>query len=54
MVSDGVRQKEKIIYFEDSCLPMKLLVTHAIQLKEKWIVFSSRDWSAYINLHYVS
>ncbi len=35
MVSDGVRQKEKIIYFEDSCLPMKLLVTHAIQLKEK-------------------
>jgi predicted nucleotide-binding protein (sugar kinase/HSP70/actin superfamily) len=35
MVSDGVRQKEKIIYFEDSCLPMKLLVTHAIRLKEK-------------------
>ena len=35
MVSDGVRQKEKIIYFEDSCLPMKLLVTHAVQLKEK-------------------
>jgi predicted nucleotide-binding protein (sugar kinase/HSP70/actin superfamily) len=35
MVSDGIRQKEKIIYFEDSCLPMKLLVTHAIQLKEK-------------------
>jgi len=35
MVSDGVRQKEKIVYFEDSCLPMKLLVTHAIQLKEK-------------------
>ena len=35
MVSDGVRQKEKIIYFEDSCLPMKLLVTHAIQLKDK-------------------
>ena len=35
MVSDGARQKEKIIYFEDSCLPMKLLVTHAMQLKEK-------------------
>jgi predicted nucleotide-binding protein (sugar kinase/HSP70/actin superfamily) len=35
MVSEGIRQKEKIIYFEDSCLPMKLLVTHAIQLKEK-------------------
>jgi predicted nucleotide-binding protein (sugar kinase/HSP70/actin superfamily) len=35
MVSDGVRQKEKIIYFEDSCLPMKLLVTHALQLKDK-------------------
>jgi predicted nucleotide-binding protein (sugar kinase/HSP70/actin superfamily) len=35
VASGGVRQKEKIIYFEDSCLPMKLLVTHAIQLKEK-------------------
>jgi predicted nucleotide-binding protein (sugar kinase/HSP70/actin superfamily) len=35
MVSNGVRQKEKIIYFEDSCLPMKLLVTHAVQLKDK-------------------
>jgi predicted nucleotide-binding protein (sugar kinase/HSP70/actin superfamily) len=35
MVSDGVRQKEKIVYFEDSCLPMKLLVTHSIQLKDK-------------------
>jgi predicted nucleotide-binding protein (sugar kinase/HSP70/actin superfamily) len=35
VVSDGVRQKEKIIYFEDSCLPMKLLVTHAVQLKDK-------------------
>ncbi len=35
MVSDGVRQKEKIIYFEDSCLPMKLLVTHAVQLKDQ-------------------
>jgi predicted nucleotide-binding protein (sugar kinase/HSP70/actin superfamily) len=35
MVSDGVRQKEKIVYFEDSCLPMKLLVTHSVQLKDK-------------------
>ena len=35
MVSDGTRQKEKIVYFEDSCLPMKLLVTHAMQLKGK-------------------
>jgi predicted nucleotide-binding protein (sugar kinase/HSP70/actin superfamily) len=35
VVSDGVRRKEKIVYFEDSCLPMKLLVTHAVQLKEK-------------------
>ncbi len=35
VVSDGVKQKEKIIYFEDSCLPMKLLVTHAVQLKDK-------------------
>jgi predicted nucleotide-binding protein (sugar kinase/HSP70/actin superfamily) len=34
-VSDGVKQKEKIVYFEDSCLPMKLLVTHAMQLKDK-------------------
>jgi predicted nucleotide-binding protein (sugar kinase/HSP70/actin superfamily) len=33
--SGGVGQKEKIIYFEDSCLPMKLVVTHAVQLKEK-------------------
>ncbi len=35
MISDGTRHKEKIIYFEDSCLPMKLLVTHAVQLKDK-------------------
>ncbi len=33
--SEGVRQREKIVYFEDSCLPMKLLVTHAVQLKEE-------------------
>ncbi len=35
MISDGTRQKEKIIYFEDSCLPMKLLITHAVQLKDR-------------------
>jgi predicted nucleotide-binding protein (sugar kinase/HSP70/actin superfamily) len=35
VVSDGARQKKRIIYFEDSCLPMKLLVTHSIQLKGK-------------------
>jgi predicted nucleotide-binding protein (sugar kinase/HSP70/actin superfamily) len=35
VISEGVRQKEKIVYFEDSCLPMKLLVTHAVQLKDK-------------------
>jgi len=35
VVSDGVRQKEKIVYFEDSCFPMKLLVTHAAFLKDK-------------------
>ena len=35
MVSDRVGQKGKIVFFEDSCLPMKLLVTHAMQLKEK-------------------
>jgi len=33
--TEGVRHKEKIVYFEDSCLPMKLLVTHAVQLKEE-------------------
>jgi predicted nucleotide-binding protein (sugar kinase/HSP70/actin superfamily) len=35
MISGGARQKGKIIYFEDSCLPMKLLVTHAAFLKNK-------------------
>ncbi len=34
-VSDGLGKRGKIIYFEDSCLPMKLLVTHAIHLKDK-------------------
>ncbi len=35
IVSDGVGKKGKLIYFEDSCLPMKLLVTHSMGLKEK-------------------
>jgi predicted nucleotide-binding protein (sugar kinase/HSP70/actin superfamily) len=34
-VSDGVGKTGKIIYFEDSCLPMKLLVTHAVSLKDQ-------------------
>ncbi len=34
IISDGSK-KGKIIYFEDSCLPMKLLVTHATHLKDK-------------------
>ena len=32
VLSGGVEKKGKIIYFEDSCLPMKLLVTHASNL----------------------
>jgi len=32
MVSRDVGKRGKIIYFEDSCLPMKLLVTHATSL----------------------
>jgi len=35
MVSDGLGKTGKIIYFEDSCLPMKLLVTHAVSLKDQ-------------------
>jgi len=35
IVSDGLGKQGKIIYFEDSCLPMKLLVTHATYLKDK-------------------
>jgi predicted nucleotide-binding protein (sugar kinase/HSP70/actin superfamily) len=35
IVSDGLGKKGRIIYFEDSCLPMKLLVTHAVSLKGK-------------------
>ncbi len=34
-VSDGLGKTGKIIYFEDSCLPMKLLVTHAVSLKNQ-------------------
>ena len=32
IVSGGMGKKGKIIYFEDSCLPMKLMVTHASHL----------------------
>ena len=35
VVSDGVGKKGKIVYFEDSCLPMKLMVTHSVSLKDK-------------------
>jgi predicted nucleotide-binding protein (sugar kinase/HSP70/actin superfamily) len=35
IVSDGLGKTGKIIYYEDSCLPMKLLVTHAVSLKDK-------------------
>lgn len=35
IVSDGLGKRGKIIYVEDSCLPMKLLVTHAMDLREK-------------------
>jgi predicted nucleotide-binding protein (sugar kinase/HSP70/actin superfamily) len=34
-VSEGLGKKGRIIYFEDSCLPMKLLVTHAVSLKDQ-------------------
>jgi len=35
VVSDGAKKRGKIIYFEDSCLPMKLLVTHASRLADQ-------------------
>jgi len=35
LVSDGLEKTGKIIYFEDSCLPMKLLVTHGVSLKDQ-------------------
>lgn len=35
IVSDGLRKRGKLVYFEDSCLPMKLLVTHSVALKER-------------------
>jgi len=35
LVSRDVGKKGKIVYFEDSCLPMKLLVTHATSLAGK-------------------
>jgi len=35
LVSKEKKRKEKIVYFEDSCLPMKLLVTHAMDLVDR-------------------
>ncbi|MBM4347387.1 MAG: hypothetical protein FJ107_04565 [Deltaproteobacteria bacterium] len=35
IVSDGLGKRGNLIYFEDSCLPMKLLITHSMDLKEK-------------------
>ncbi|MBS3918252.1 MAG: hypothetical protein KG012_05135 [Deltaproteobacteria bacterium] len=35
IVSDGLGKRGKLVYFEDSCLPMKLLITHSMDLKEK-------------------
>jgi predicted nucleotide-binding protein (sugar kinase/HSP70/actin superfamily) len=35
IVSDGLGRRGKLIYFEDSCLPMKLLITHSMDLKER-------------------
>jgi len=33
--SDEVGKRGKLVYFEDSCLPMKLLVTHSVLLKDR-------------------
>lgn len=35
VVSSGIGKKGNIVYFEDSCLPMKLLVTHSMGLLGK-------------------
>ncbi|MGB9629707.1 MAG: acyl-CoA dehydratase activase-related protein [Thermodesulfobacteriota bacterium] len=35
VVSDGTGKRGNVIYFEDSCLPMKLLVTHSMDLVGK-------------------
>lgn len=35
VLSDGLGKRGKLFYFEDSCFPMKLLVTHALALREK-------------------
>ncbi len=35
IVSEGPGKRGKLIYVEDSCLPMKLLVTHSMELKER-------------------
>lgn len=35
IVSEEFGKRGRLIYYEDSCLPMKLLVTHSISLKNK-------------------
>jgi predicted nucleotide-binding protein (sugar kinase/HSP70/actin superfamily) len=35
IVSSGPGKRGRLVYFEDSCLPMKLLITHAMDLKER-------------------
>jgi len=35
LVSEGLNKRGNIVYFEDSCLPMKLLVTHSMTLKDR-------------------
>lgn len=35
LVSDGLGKRGTLVYFEDSCLPMKLLVTHSMALKAR-------------------
>lgn len=35
IASEELKKSERLIYYEDSCLPMKLLITHSISLKGK-------------------
>jgi len=35
LTSEELGKRGRLIYFEDSCLPMKLLVTHSLSLKER-------------------
>ncbi len=35
IVSEGLKKEKRIICFEDSCLPMKLLITHAANLADR-------------------